>query len=119
MILGGTARVSTAVSNDVRSVLPQVTLDRIAGDDRYDTSAEVALDTWDTASSAVLAQGQASVDAVAGTQLAAYQDAPLVLTRKSCQPPLVRQALATLGTDLHTLLGGTAVIDSGAGTNAC
>lgn len=119
VVVGSQGYVSTAVAQEVRGILPDALMRRIAGQDPYDTSIKLALDAWPTSGSAVLVNGGSVVDGVAGTQLAAYQKAPLVLTRYSCQTSSVRQGLAALSTDLHTVLGGSAVIDLRAGTNGC
>jgi cell wall-associated protease len=118
-MVGGQDYVSTAVAHEIRAILPSARMHRIAGQDVYGTSILLARDAWSSSGSAVLVNAGKVVDGVAGTQLAAYQDAPLVLTRYSCQTPSVRQGLAALRTDLHTVLGGSAVIDLRAGTNGC
>ncbi|MBA2695118.1 MAG: cell wall-binding repeat-containing protein, partial [Actinobacteria bacterium] len=117
VMVGGQDYVSTAVAHEIRAILPSARMHRIAGQDVYGTSILLARDAWSSSGSAVLVNAGKVVDGVAGTQLAAYQDAPLVLTRYSCQTPSVRQGLAALRTDLHTVLGGSAVIDLRAGTN--
>ena len=119
VVVGTQAYVSTAVAQQIRAILPDALMRRIAGQDPYDTSIRLARDAWPTSGSAVLVNGASVVDGVAGTQFAAYQKAPLVLTRYSCQTASVRQGLAALSTDLHTVVGGPAVIDLRAGTNGC
>lgn len=119
VLLGGTARVGSTVETELADLLPQVRLDRMAGADRYATSALVARDAWPTARSALLANGTASIDAVAGTQLADHQDAPLLLTRQVCQPAVVHDTGTALGTALHTLLGGSGVLALSAATQRC
>lgn len=119
VMVGDGRYVKTEVAQQIRRILPDTAMRRIKGGDVYDTSIKLARDAWGTSSSAVLVNASSVVDGVAGTQLAAYQNAPLVLTRYSCQTPSVRQGLAALRTDLHTVLGGSAVIDLRAGTNGC
>jgi putative cell wall-binding protein len=119
VLLGGTTRIAPGVEAELADLLPQVRLDRLAGADRYATSALVAREAWPAARSALLANGSASIDAVAGTQLADYQDAPLLLTRQTCQPAVVHDTGTALGTTLHTLLGGTSVLALSAGTQRC
>lgn len=119
VMVGGQGYVSTSVAHQIRAILPDSTMHRLAGANVYDTSILLARDACKTSSSAVLVNASSVVDGVAGTQLAAYQKAPLVLTRYSCQTPSVRQGLAALSSDLHTVLGGAAVIDLRAGTNGC
>ena len=119
VLLGGATRIGATVEGELVDLLPQVRLDRLAGADRYATSALVAQEAWPGARSALLANGTAAIDAVAGTQLADDQDAPLLLTRQQCQPPVVHDTGTALGTTLHTLLGGTSVLALSAGTQRC
>lgn len=119
VLLGGTGRIDPDIVREVRRLLPSADVDRIGGDDRYVTSARVALDTWTDTSSALLANGFAPVDALSGTQLASAQGAPMLLVKQRCMPGVVTNALADLGSHLHTVLGGSGVIDLRAGTNRC
>ncbi|UJH69692.1 cell wall-binding repeat-containing protein [Ornithinimicrobium sp. INDO-MA30-4] len=61
--------------------------------------------------------GGASIDAVAGTQLADYQNAPVLLARPTCMPAPVRIATSVLDTNLSTVLGGG--MSHSAGTTRC
>lgn len=118
VVLGGTARFSDTYIEQVAAVMPGVEVDRIAGANRFDTSSALALDTWPQgAENALLAEGHSPIDAVAGTQLADYQDGPVFLTRSDCQPASVRGAMATLDINLSTVLGGG--MSHSAGTASC
>jgi putative cell wall-binding protein len=119
VILGGHSRIPAASEEELRALVDGVVITRLAGADRYSTSALIAAHGWPTARGALLANGNAPVDAVAGTQFAAYRGDPVVLTRQSCQPDEVATALGTMGTQLHFLLGGRSVLDDGVATTTC
>ncbi|AXH96795.1 cell wall-binding repeat-containing protein [Ornithinimicrobium avium] len=119
VVLGGGAAVSGAVVDEVRALLPAAQVDRIGGADRYATSALVADDAFGTVASAVAASGIAPADAMAGTQLAARHDGPLVLVQGGCRPAAVDAAYGELGVRLTRLAGGPAVLDWAAGSTTC
>ncbi len=95
--LGATATATTA---------------RIAGADRYDTSARVALATFGTANTVILASGDDAhyPDGLAATALAGAYGAPVLLTPIDTLSPYLTNALATLGTHKVIVVGGTAAV---------
>lgn len=117
VVLGGTARVSDEFMDQVATAMPTSDVERISGANRFETAALLALDTWpEGADNAIVADGYSPIDAVAGTQLADYQDAPVLLTQSSCQPQVVRAAMVDLDVNLATVLGG---MSHSAGTTKC
>ncbi|ANS79246.1 N-acetylmuramoyl-L-alanine amidase [Serinicoccus hydrothermalis] len=119
VVLGGTGAVENSVVRQAEELLPWASVERIGGTNRYTTSALVAQDAFPEASSAVVASGSAPVDAVAGTQLAADREAPLLLTRKTCRTSAVDEAYSSLGIGLSRLAGGTGVLGWDAGARRC
>lgn len=119
VILGGDTAVAPAVADQIETLLPAVEVERIGGHNRYATSALLATDAFDYASSTVVASGDAPVDAMVGTQLAARHDGPVLLTRSSCRPASVDTAYQTLGITFTRLAGGAAVVDWPAGHTVC
>ena len=69
--------------------------------------------------STVVASGQAPVDALAGTQLAARYEGPVVLARTTCLPAAISSVYADLGVTLSRLAGGTDVLSWDAGSRTC
>lgn len=88
---------------------------RIAGQDRYETAAKVALASFDPDDVDVvyLATGQNFPDALAGGPLAAANDAPILLTPSGELTKVTADALATLGPTMVVGLGGTSAINPG------
>jgi putative cell wall-binding protein len=95
--VGGTAAVSDAVVAALGAT-------RIAGADRYATSANVARAVGDD--DLAVARGDEPTDALAGASLGR----PLLLVARDALPPPVLQALAALVPRSITILGGTAAV---------
>jgi hypothetical protein len=86
--------------------------ERIAGLDRYATSAMIALERFGTAANAVIATGEDFPDALCASALAGALDAPLLLTRKTAVPTSITSALSDLGVDNVWIVGGTGVVST-------
>ncbi|MHB1017786.1 MAG: cell wall-binding repeat-containing protein [Coriobacteriia bacterium] len=86
--------------------------ERIAGLDRYATSAMIALERFGAATNAVIATGEDFPDALCASALAGALDAPLLLTRKTAVPASITSALSDLGVDNVWIVGGTGVVST-------
>lgn len=84
--------------------------DRISGASRYDTAVEVSKKGWSTSKKAVLATGGDFPDALSAAPLAAYQNAPLLLTKTDSIPASVKDELKRLKVEEVTLIGGQGAI---------
>lgn len=89
---------------------PTFELERVAGNDRYATAAALALEGWTSSTSAVIATGDSFPDALAGSFIAGYINAPILLVRRTEVPAATRDALTELGVTEVALLGGPAAI---------
>lgn len=86
---------------------------RLSGNDRYDTSAQIALNGWSSGSEdAVIACGSSYYDALSATPLAKKLDAPILLTESSSLTPVTKQALQTLKVKNVYIIGGTGILSS-------
>jgi len=109
-IVGGTAVISDAVEQEVKALVP--TVKRLAGVNRYETSAAVSNEVFSEATRVVVALGSNFPDALVGAAGAAHLSGPVLLT------PGDHAAQATLDelTRLHPgriyLVGGTAAISN-------
>lgn len=84
---------------------------RLDGDDRYETAAAVAADTFPGgANSVVLATGQDFADALAANGLAGALSAPVLLTLRDALPDATADALADLDPTTVYVMGGTAAV---------
>lgn len=115
VMLGGTdaidAQVATALRNEGYAV------ERIGGENRYQTAAEVALQYGGEANglidgdrAAILATGEDFPDALSAGPLAARAHLPLLLTPRTRTMPVVDDALARLGIERIVVVGGPAAV---------
>lgn len=84
---------------------------RYAGDDRYETAAEAAIDSFSNgASTAVIACGGSFADALAAAPLAGAVDGPILLAATDSLPGATLTALRTLGVKKAYVVGGRSVV---------
>lgn len=90
-----------------------VDLERVAGGNRYETSA-LAADRFGKANTVILASGEPGryPDALAANYLAGLQNAPVLLTRKDTTPDVVKQAIEDSGARNIVLVGGEGAISA-------
>ena len=117
-LLGGTAALSPAVESELRGMgLATV---RYAGIDRFDTAARIAEELPNPQGRAFLVEGANAnpargwPDAVSVSALAAYHQAPILLTRQAAFPDTTLWALTDpmLGINRVTIVGGTAAVSA-------
>ena len=98
---------------------PGFGFDRVAGNDRYETSAATSarfrLAATTGITNVILASGESgrTPDALAASFLAGVQSAPVVLTRRDNTPEVIvaeLRALRTAGATTLTIVGGSAAI---------
>lgn len=114
VVLGGTGAVSAAVEQQLRGYATANTADevtRLAGEDRYSTSAAVAATFTPGLPVAYVATGSAFADALAGAALAGHEEAPVLLTRGGSLPATVTTELERLQPERIVVLGGAGVVD--------
>ncbi len=88
--------------------------DRLAGVDRFGTAADIAITTFGTSDTVLLANGRENhlPDALAGNYLAGNKDAPILLTDDGGIPAITQAALDTLGATRVIILGGTDAVSA-------
>ncbi|HAS12835.1 MAG TPA: hypothetical protein DCS55_20355 [Acidimicrobiaceae bacterium] len=108
ILLGG----PSAISEDVADELGEsYEVRRQAGDDRFQTAAQLALLAHpDGADTVLLATGADFADALAAAPLAAAEGAPILLAGADRLPAATSEALSELGADRVLVLGGEAAI---------
>jgi putative cell wall-binding protein len=104
-IVGGTAAVSDDVQNELEDM--GLTVDRVAGETRYETAGEVAdaIGDFDTA---VVASGEVAADALSAGPIAADGPAPILLVTTDDVPDATAGALDGVANVI--IVGGTARI---------
>lgn len=108
-ILGGTGAVSPAVEKAL--VDQNLTVERLNGDDRYQTAAAIALEAVPQATQAYLASGNSFADALSISSYAANKGIPLLLTEQKTVPEVTLTTLKTQGVTSVALIGGEGVIE--------
>jgi putative cell wall-binding protein len=88
----------------------EVTSERFAGSDRYETARLIAEDTFEDAEHVVIAKAEDWPDALAGNFLAGVFESPVLLVSEDAVQQDTLEALESLDTESIFLLGGTAAI---------
>lgn len=107
VLAGGEATISVEAASELEALGD---VDRVAGDDRYDTAAQLATDAFSSAEEAYIATGEDFADALAGGVVAAASDAPVLLARPAELPTVTAEALDSLDVVDVTVLGGEAAL---------
>ena len=88
-------------------------VERIAGEDRYHTSAEVALEAYESAEAVVVARGDEAggfADGLSAGVLSSIVDGPILLTRPGSLPGVINSAVDELEASRAYILGGEAAV---------
>jgi putative cell wall-binding protein len=94
----------------LRNTAPPTTA-RLAGADRYETAVAISEERWPAGSNAVvIATGETFPDALAGTPLANWLHAPILLTRSDSLPQAVAEEIVRLDPDEAVVLGETGAV---------
>ena len=109
VLLGGTAVISQAVENDLRSRYAQVI--RLAGANRYETAAAVSAWHFGAGASTVyVATGEKYLDALVAGPRAAEEGAPLLLVGANAVPPATAQELRRLDPSHIVIVGSSGAV---------
>lgn len=100
-IVGG----ENSVSKSLEKELPKV-IERIAGNDRYETSLKIADKFYKNAQGAYLASGEVFADSLAINPIAARFDVPLILTPKDKLPQKTQEYLEKSKIIQVAIIGG-------------
>jgi putative cell wall-binding protein len=119
VLLGGTSVLTGSVEAAVHAAVPTASVSRLGGADRYATSAAVAAAGWSTSTRAFYDNGTDFSDALAGVPAIAENDAPLLLTTRSCMPASIATATTNLHPTVEVLLGGPEVLSNESATRLC
>lgn len=111
VILGGPQAVSNGVQDELRE-LTAGDVTRIAGANRYETSALIAKTFPDNRDRVFVATGLDFPDALSGSALAGKQANPVLLAQPARLPNTVGDAIAGLDPDTGVVLGGYTSVNS-------
>ena len=110
-IAGGTAAVSSTVQSELQVLAGPGTVFRWAGQDRYDTAAQLAGLTGGLGKTVFIATGASFPDALGGSAAAGRLGGALLLTDRLTLPAATVSALTSGKPAEVVILGGEAVID--------
>lgn len=120
VVVGGTSSVSDAVATTLaaHAATPAAAV-RLAGADRYDTSAAVATAVFPDAVNALVATGDNFPDALAGVPAAAVNAAPILLLPQTCTPLSIFDYVSGSQVSGEIVLGGPTSVTAQALTTNC
>lgn len=115
VVVGGTGVVSNRVVNAVRAVVPDATVRRDSGVNRYATSRVIADRAFATAATAFVATGANFPDALSASAAGGALDAPVILVdgASSRLDGATLDLLDDLGVTSVTIVGGTGAVSRG------
>jgi cell wall-associated protease len=114
-LVGGTSAISPSVESSVLTTSVDTT-HRIFGDDRYGTAGEIGkeVDTTVNASTVYVASAKGFADAVAVSNLAAREKAPILLVTKDVVPTATLEAIEAIAPTTNiVIVGGVNVVSEG------
>lgn len=110
-IAGGTGAVSAGIMSQLDAAFT-AEVRRLAGADRYATSAAINLDAFPTNGGVIYATGTGFADALAGSNLAGRAEFPVYLVQPGCVPSGAIDAIWSGETTNLFLLGGTGALST-------
>ncbi len=87
-----------------------ITVNRIAGQNRYETSNAIISKGWSQSNVAILVNSENFPDAIVSSPLAKKYNAPILLTESNSLTDSTKQELQTLGVKNVIIIGGLGVI---------
>ena len=112
VVLGGPSVVSDAVANQLKDLTRSGNLQRVAGDNRYATAAELATYYPNGLDTVVVATGQSYPDALSGAARAGDSHGPVLLVATNTVFQSTKDALVQLNPKRILIVGGTEVVSS-------
>ncbi|MGD7023384.1 SpoIID/LytB domain-containing protein [Rossellomorea vietnamensis] len=109
-VLGGTAAISEKVESELSSI--GVTVKRVSGSSRYQTSSAVAKEVKDFTEVFITSGDEVSPDALSISSYAADKKAPILLTSRESLDSSVKNIIKGSNIDKVTIIGGTSAVSS-------
>lgn len=114
IIVGGTAVVPASIENQLSSM--GIKLSRLKGQDRYETSVEVAKNIG-TSNGIIVASGENFPDAVSVASIAAMKQMPILLTPKDKLPDVTVKFINNNHVNIGYIVGGTGAVSTSAASS--
>jgi putative cell wall-binding protein len=109
-IVSGTGVIPVSVENQLKS-LGVTTVERVAGQNRYDTSLMIAQKYFSYCTSVALANGNVFADALSGNQYAYKNNMPIILVENNNALEETKEFIKNRASENIFLYGGTATIN--------
>lgn len=107
ILVGGNNSLRIGLERDLKNM--NLKLSRIAGKDRYDTSARLAKELvrlTGYSDRAIVASGENFPDALTASSIAAKDDVPVLLVKSASVPDYIDKAMKDMGIKKTILVGG-------------
>lgn len=107
-IIGGNNSISSDVEKELKRM--QISVARLSGTDRYETSANIAKYAYKDFDEAIVASGENPVDALAASTLTGKKEAPILLTNRNKIPKSIKKIIEDMDIGKITIVGGESSI---------
>lgn len=112
VVLGGSGVITDSFVQTLQQLVPQATVERIGGQNRYATAALFAERLKSTSGQAILASGLDFADALVVAPFAAREGIPILLTNPDSLPVETQNAYTALRIHQTYAIGGQGVISN-------
>ena len=107
-IIGGRASLPKRIEDNIKAL--DVEYERLAGEDRYETSSKIAKYAYENSDKVILASGENSIDALAAGVLTKMEKAPMLLVQKRRIPKSISNRIEESKAKKFLLIGGEKTI---------
>ena len=107
-IIGGRASLPRRIEDNIKAL--DVEYERLAGEDRYETSSKIAKYAYENSDKVILASGENSIDALAAGVLTKMEKAPMLLVQKRRIPKSISNRIEESKAKKFLLIGGEKTI---------
>ena len=107
-IIGGRASLPRKIEDNIKDL--NIEFERLAGEDRYETSSKIAKYAYSRSDKVILASGENSIDALAAGVLTKMEKAPMLLVQKRRIPKSISNRIEESKAKKFLLIGGEKTI---------
>lgn len=107
-IIGGRTSLPRRIEDNIKAL--DIEYERLAGEDRYETSSKIAKYAYENSGKVILASGENSIDALAAGVLTKMEKAPMLLVQKRRIPKSISNRIEESKAKKVLLIGGEKTI---------
>lgn len=107
-IIGGRTSLPRRIEDNIKAL--DIEYERLAGEDRYETSSKIAKYAYENSDKVILASGENSIDALAAGVLTKMEKAPMLLVQKRRIPKSISNRIEEYKAKKFLLIGGEKTI---------